>query len=272
MTPKALDHLGSEKGDIGRPLRTRSWLAPGWIQLEGDELVWQWTRPDGDHRLDMHSIESRPREELLRRFTGLANGGEAYDDVLQFARRWDLLELCEHGIPNHHGHRCPAPSGHGREYAGAWRVWAKRLDAMVRAGADLHAQRIKDVDAWHILSSHLNEEGRVPNELESARGIVWLMMEEWLHLALISVSFSWPMDGEPKLSLAPGGLFGGLMLDLVTAISLTEGIGICSGCGAYYTPTRKPRQGQRSYCPTCREAGRPDRDRQRRRRQPKAPS
>jgi hypothetical protein len=56
------------------------------------------------------------------------------------------------------------------------------------------------------------------------------------------------------LVIAPqSGLLGIIIQQIAQAI-VTSHWAICSACAAPYQPERKPRKGQRRYCPACRRA------------------
>jgi hypothetical protein len=60
----------------------------------------------------------------------------------------------------------------------------------------------------------------------------------------------------PSLRLEPGGLVGALGLALAQKLTRNAGFAICSGCSSAFTPSRKPPQGRRAWCPKCRTDGR----------------
>jgi hypothetical protein len=50
-------------------------------------------------------------------------------------------------------------------------------------------------------------------------------------------------------------LFGALAVQLLFAVSRTDGLAVCSACGSPYCPPRKPRIDQRHYCSGYRRRG-----------------
>ena len=66
----------------------------------------------------------------------------------------------------------------------------------------------------------------------------------------------------PRITLggcspAWGHLFAALACQLMFAVTRTEGLAICTGCGDSYIPTRKPRVDQRQFCEDCKQRGEP---------------
>jgi predicted RNA-binding Zn-ribbon protein involved in translation (DUF1610 family) len=46
-------------------------------------------------------------------------------------------------------------------------------------------------------------------------------------------------------------LSGALALQLAFAVASSEGVTTCFACGRFYTPSRRPAAGRRSFCPDC---------------------
>jgi len=86
--------LVDEEGNLDRPLRVESWFAPGLhlkvgrLEVDGHDLA---------HRLVI------PKPPMLEKFAQLGaprdDGGQV---VLAYARRWGLLNLCQHHLPIDH--------------------------------------------------------------------------------------------------------------------------------------------------------------------------
>src|SRR5687768_10986422 len=97
---------GSVDGVIG------GWFMPASVEVdaEGEQLVVTWDREG--------LVRRTSRPELLGEFTNL---GEARDasTFVKFAKRWGVLEPCEHGYPHRHepGDVVPLalPDGHTGE-------------------------------------------------------------------------------------------------------------------------------------------------------------
>lgn len=67
-------------------------------------------------------------------------------------------------------------------------------------------------------------------------------------------------NGKFQLSFFSGEAFQAIVLELVLAISNTNGLAVCSACPRSYIPERQPMAGRRNYCPSCRADGIPVRD------------
>ena len=84
----------------------------------------------------------------------------------------------------------------------------------------------------------------------------------WLQIGGIQPRFRWGADA-PVVFLGTPCLIGARAVQLLLAISRTDGLAICSACALPYIPTKQRAPNRRRYCPTCRAAGLPLRDAQR---------
>ncbi len=91
-------------------------------------------------------------------------------------------------------------------------------------------------------------------------------VNDWLTFANARLVFDWNSEQAPAIYLGHG-LFGNLAVQLMSAVSRTEGLALCSACGTPYLPPRQPRAGERHYCQECRKMGAPQRDASRQYRQ-----
>jgi hypothetical protein len=95
--------------------------------------------------------------------------------------------------------------------------------------------------------------------LTRQRGIVSYAVNCWLDWGRARPQIDW--DGPtPTIELTTGGSFmpmyadrlsGALALQLAFAVASSEGVTTCFACGRFYTPTRRPAAGRRSFCPDC---------------------
>ena len=85
------------------------------------------------------------------------------------------------------------------------------------------------------------------------------VIELWLYPTWPHIHFDWEEE-QPTLGLSTPRLWDILALQIVLAASRTDGIAICSACARPYLPSQQPKANRRSYCPTCREEGKPQRD------------
>jgi hypothetical protein len=90
------------------------------------------------------------------------------------------------------------------------------------------------------------------------RACVAYAVNQWLDWGRARPQVEW--DGAtPTIALTTGGLLpmyvdrlaGALALQLAYAVASTEGVATCFACGRFYTPTRRPAAGRRSFCPSC---------------------
>ncbi|MCI0485773.1 MAG: hypothetical protein L0229_04145 [Blastocatellia bacterium] len=70
-----------------------------------------------------------------------------------------------------------------------------------------------------------------------------------LDMAGVHVSWVWTTKIEPRTQFRGVGLFGALVMQLMMAVSRTDGFAICSACHEPYIPKRRPRFRQNNYCP-----------------------
>lgn len=278
---------GIELADgVDRPLAADEFSVPIDLRLENETLVWSWLK-------GAHQVHSGPG--LLDQFVQLSDVSD--ERILAYARRWGLLILCEqHHLPI--GHNQPLRFAAPMSAAGAscnlqrrasdysyleatedWRHFARQARALISIAARLHGRQLGAAADWALVYERTGREGP-PGQgiLEAERFALTLVVNEWLVLGSVRPQFHWDSGRTtmPAITLGGGGLFGALAVQLMLAVSMTDGLALCSACGAPFVPTRRPRPDERHYCPTCREAGRPQRDaardHRRRNAQPKAAS
>lgn len=269
----ALDSFrDSETGCLTKPLTARQWRIPDRIELKGEKLFW--------HETPRHVVKLQG--EILEAFLRLANASSSR--ILEFAKQWGVLELCKYDCPPSHPPLywlCPVKNSysyHPRMEDGApwepvtaWRRWAQRANATLNVAGDLYEDKIAREEEWRVAcwierkSEDRNYSIR-PKRVEAGWRLLALNLNYWLELAEVRPYVDWaksPEDNKGRLSLPlmVGGLFGALATQLVLAISRTDGLAICSGCGVGYVPSyRRPRAGERHYCKECRDGKVPQRD------------
>jgi hypothetical protein len=80
----------------------------------------------------------------------------------------------------------------------------------------------------------------------------------WLNWGRARPQIDWE-GSTPTIELTTGGIWpmyadrlaGALALQLAYAVASSEGVATCFACGRFYTPTRRPAAGRRSFCPDC---------------------
>lgn len=93
----------TEDGALHRPFGSSEIPLPSEIRVDDGRLIW---------RSGPGTKWTRPREGLLERFVDLAITENPDKAVAAYAKRWGVLEICEHGLPRTHkpGHPQTMPS------------------------------------------------------------------------------------------------------------------------------------------------------------------
>lgn len=253
-----------DSGRQTRPLAARQWAIPAHVELQGERLLWS----------DEPSRVGRVGPHLLEGFVSLADAPP--ERILSYATRWGVLELCEHNMPPSHqtlqGGLCaPRETRDGRffEPVAAWRWWANRAKATLTIAAQLHHGAIAPTTEWEAaiaLESRPHPPGyQRHSRVEKAWRELAFYLNHWLRVGRVRplVELVEAREGRayrPAILLGVGGLFGALAIHLVLAVSRTNGLALCSNCGAGYSPFRQPRTGERHYCEDCRKGKVPQRD------------
>jgi hypothetical protein len=239
---------------------------------------------------------------MLGRFVGLRDARD--DQILRFARRWGMLELCSHSLPIGHNMDWMPPSladnRHvGRERLDActfeprvdrladWRYWSSQARAILEVGRAIAAGRAADPRRLHDLltlapwadddylprAAEVSELVFYPSPLRPAarRPISSAVGRQLVADALdywfyaASTRLAMRWSGSRPEAVWTGGLIGMIGLQLALAVSSANGWAVCAGCGSQHVPAR-PNSTRRSFCPTCREEKGPTRLAQRDRR------
>lgn len=226
--------------------------------------------------------------DLLERFCRIADAPDTTRSVVAFARRWGLLGLCEHGLPNAgcpRHHREARSAEHearehpawlwwsGRESFLHWKALALAFDSMLRIGLDLNRGRPGQSLDWQLaaigLSGDLGEgvlgdwwvEGiilpdpdeltrRTPKGLRSARDDYQTLMQWLIGLSHLRPQFE-PRGRNWNIELASPGSAGNLPAILTAQLLLR--VGSSSKQTQCWECSRwfVPRRNQRKYCDRC---------------------
>ena len=160
--------LVDEEGDLDRPLRVDPWFAPG-LRLE-----------DGRLEVDGHDWPGRavkPKPPMLEQFARLGAPGRDRDQaVLTYARKWGLLNLCQHYLPLDHAEvqvpisfavtgaarvnfvppeQCQSLWVLGGEPVSTWLYWSRQAAAILAVVSRLRDGKWARAEDW----STLGEEG-----------------------------------------------------------------------------------------------------------------
>ena len=252
---------------LDRPLRSALISVPT-VELVGDRLYWRFEPskdPDGHH---FRTVVPGP--QLLQHFVELA---EAPDQkILLYARRWGVLEICEHGLPAcHHdldnAYCVPQGAGdsHFWESISAWRTYATLFRSLLNIAARLSSGRPGHPFDWDLViaiqrfGDHFHKGGVAFDHLKLEIAMNVLLAQSGVRPLVRLTKGNW------QVQFAGGhmigcGLFGAIVCQLMLAVTRTEGIEICSACGNAYFPARRPNRDRRNYCENCRDGGIPLRD------------
>lgn len=205
-------------------------------------------------------------EDVLPQFVRIAEKGTP-EAVLRFARRWGILDLCDHGNPAAHAPGCEPT---GREPIETWLRFSEQARSLIEIADHLHRKELPDADLWKAV--YRRRERDAPwwsRDVAGERMQLAMVLQEWLHLGGVAPSVQWADMGKGdglRVGLQREGLFGVLATELVFTAAKTDGLAWCDGCKGFYVPRRKPRKDRNNYCDRCREEGVPARMRKRRQR------
>jgi hypothetical protein len=215
-------------------------------------------------------FEAVPTEGLLDAFVRI----DSEPDVLRFAIQFGPLGLCRHGFPSGHcldGHQflfdspsrrqCfpsrPAPAS---EPVAGWFVYARAARAMLNLAAALHNGTLGRPEDWadafesvprdqDVIPPDPTDIAKTPLTLIGLRHLLADLINEWLLLGDVRPRLLWEEGAGITFD---AGTFGAMAVQLMQAVSRTNGLAICSSCGLPYMRTgRKAPQGRRNYCPDC---------------------
>jgi hypothetical protein len=221
---------------------------------------------------------------VLDAFVGLADASDT--KVLAFARRYSALELCEHGAP-WIWHTSPEKPCARLEFqpTALYRRYAATASELLRVASLLHrgkTPKTGDYAAFEWLGDYAAFKKRLGDYAafewpadsatlakEAAIERVEWELSRWLDWGDVSPRLDWDSSGA-HLQLRGNGLWGALARQLTFAVARVERWAFCHGCGGFYVPSRKPREGEQNWCekPECkheskRHAGRAYKRRQR---------
>lgn len=236
-------HLEDEKPSSGdglqwqRPLTSTSWYVPEVINVQGENLVWDWCRPNSKPGTEAKRVQANPG--LLKEFMTLRDA--KVSKVLQFARDWGLLFLCEHGLPAwHNGEQC-LPLGKYIEQVRtrsepieAWRNYAHRAFVICDKADSIY----RDMDKRVSVKDRY--------EIWNRQVLLSTEVQRWLDQAGVNVEFFWSQDKVMSILGTPS-LFAALSVQLLSTVSKSS-LAICCNCGEIYNAPRRPRSDQRNYC------------------------
>jgi hypothetical protein len=271
-----LDALWTKSGVLTRPTDLqRHWNFIEGIELRRGRLVWrmgparevrQGLLHDGS--LARRAIHMRQQAEhdghrILDEFIALAErSGSA---ILEFAKTWGVLELCQHHLPHLHSipHeylRLPPPGPVftsrprtnsacfplGVEPLEVWRFFSRQAKALLRIAANLQQERLGEPDDWSLVLR-----ARVaPKQDVRSQWVCWDdAVDSWMTLGDVRPRIDHTNRG---ITWAGADLFGELAVQLALAGVMAEGQVHCTNCGRPYPPKKQITRGGVHYCPRVR--------------------
>jgi hypothetical protein len=245
-------------------------------QQGGPTLRWMAWGCKGEPRL------SPPVAGCLSNFIKLANAPS--EEVIEFARVWGVLGICEHHEPSTHREGC-LPLGVGRNGLVAGRLAPEPLSQWDRFAVSarnvvlamigpLEGRPTYEKTEWWahlgwIPSKRFPYDGDLRDvKPQLTRDEIAVEVSAWLVRAGLRLTTVWDADrGAFRHILGPdmgrslgspcGHLFSVLAMQLAAAVSSPHGTYQCSNptCRDLYTPERKPQEGREHYCLSCQTSG-----------------
>ena len=255
--------LGSERAPV-EPL-----VVPP-VELKGDRLTWSvlWEPGPDDRVANVRG--------MLDAFVAL----EDSEGVLEFALRYGPLGLCQHDLPAAHADRrrrgaelrCVPNRSEPIEIWLAFSSDARRLlqlAAMRRNEDPRLEQEIANLvlepglSSWEAFASYGTDLLRAKAlrgtaasyDLAAVIAEVVLAgaLNDWLEVSGVRPELRW--QGQPTVVLAGGGTCGALGVQLLHAVTGSNNLATCSGCGGVYFREKKPQRGRNNYCVSCQNDG-----------------
>lgn len=150
LDPVLEDYFGPSGEPLERPVAD-AWTAPRWVEVEDGFVIWCFF--DGSPTPGRRLVKSGPK--LLEDFLdlGIADDETLSRAILRFARRWGVLNLCEHALPAMHSPDCwhrlpirppPRPGwlGAWKEPIEGWRIYARKALTLLRLAAKLERNQL----------------------------------------------------------------------------------------------------------------------------------
>jgi hypothetical protein len=162
----------------------------------------------------------------------------------------------------------------GWEPLSRWRDYASKAKLILKAGAQLHlGEAVKDKAVATGLQLPVGRYETLGELLRLQIACVRVEINRWLMLGAVRPHFkwstthgasvdigtaaiSWP-DTDAESLLRYSGewqgttLFGALGVQLLMAVSRSQGFASCSECGTPFIPTRRPAMNSSRYCSKC---------------------
>jgi hypothetical protein len=249
---------------LQRPLPAGELLVPGMVELGDCGIHWASFDPSAGRP---HTVRFRPG--VLDSFIRLRTASDA--EILKFARRWGVLELCAHVLPACHSKEC-LPMSHGAkpycEPTAAWRRHADLMYTSLYAASQVILGQSRPAIDWEpvtgLLTNFRDAELFKRTGLSAERSKLEAVLNVLSGDAGVRPVVRFQTT-PPRVEFIGGsrigyGLYGALVAQLMLACVASDGVEFCSSCGMPYAPSRRPNPARRKYCDTCRRTGIPRRD------------
>ena len=283
---------------LDRDLRRFRYARPA-VVAAADGGFWWTSHTIDEWRAGEVSLEEPPGDLLDRfvALARYSDSADAVDDVAALAEEAGPLFLCDHELPRGHiatTGQHPDAGGTAKhcvtykgsvgarrfESASSWVSLAKQFRSALILASQLHADELGPEARWRDLKHYTWESTATGWDLRSeavtpaaenlrshlpplvyGRMTVDGVVSDWCRWdsATLALDWHWQSSEPPTVSVSTFGIFGDLVAQLMFALAKRDGMVGCTGCGGPYTPKRKPRVGQRNYCPQCRAEGIPQR-------------
>lgn len=250
-----------EDSELDRQARPGTVRVPEHIRLKGERLAWGW----GTGQTPTRTKETGG--QMLDRFVRLADAEPS--EILDFAREWGPLQICEHGIPaSHNSERVGMPPGclplvvknptHPYIYwepLERWRLFSRHAGALRRIAIKIHQGEPGEPGDWTTV-----RRGAAPAEVERSRRLLAGLVNLWLELGDVRPQMEW-RESQPSIAVGIGnlmastdatGTFGALAVQLLLSVIPSTGLYTCSACAVTFTRDKpRPAAGRRRFCPVC---------------------
>ena len=148
----------------------------------------------------------------------------------------------------------------GFEPLSTWRFWIRKVSSALRIASVLNDQKPPSREDWEeVMNSdeHLyliarlgliRAYDRKHFRLDRARIAFFSVLRQWQDIAALGFSLN-PFN--KGLQVTTDCLFAGLVWQVLSCVCGSGGFGICSECGSFYPPRRRPRSDTKNYCLNC---------------------
>jgi hypothetical protein len=235
-------------------------------------------------------VEERS-EAMLRGFVRLGDVPETrFPARLEaYALRWGVLGLCRHGLPATHpitAEMAPieVPCGlwmttTATEPVALWREYARQACAVLDLATALVTEEVAarklppvlpsrsaaehEAAAWSIALREfppgstappvLDGQLQGPDRVTQHRWLLDRAIARWTNVAGIQLVPD--LGGAQPVRLSVRSLFGALAIQLLFAAVRAPFTRSCAGCAKLFSPLRRPRGGEQSWCLDCKGEG-----------------